>query len=596
MDPLRFDRLTRALGTPRSRRSALGGLLAGLLGPLLPATRSGDARPRKRCRGGKTRCGRRCVDLQTHPAHCGTCGHACPATATGPGRCQGGLCRCPGGILCGIDCVAGGQCCVPADCAEGNPCRTDLECILPQHTCSFRQRVDGTPCPGGVCCDGECVPGNLCCDFVTCGDRCCGAGQICCRNQCVTGVCCNHNQCPDPAAPICNEQHDCVECTTNQECVAAGKGTRCCDGECIARAECCRAGDCGDRFCLEASCEANQCVYRPDDDGRPCPGGVCCRGACRRRGQCCTADDCPRQGECRTAICRRNRCLYRPVADGTSCRGEGECKDGVCRCPRGTTDCGDGTCKRCCCPGPGPAFCSPICESEHETCCGFSCADTSTDPSNCGGCGETCRPGETCAAGECVCAPQCEGKVCGPNRCGGSCGSCPGKLVCNRAGTACICRTPSQCPPPSVCQQATCANGECGVRDAPNGTRCQTAQGSGICCGGTCEVAACTDNSQCPATAPVCSGGVCHHPYGCTAVLDACRAGNPQRCPDNPNGYCFGANGAQFCHGAPYPYQCRSSTQVCCGCPPGQYCVRLDGPRCCDGRGSYACLGPAPPP
>ena len=37
---------------------------------------------------------------------------------------------------------------------------------------------------------------------------------------------------------------------------------------------------------------------------------------------------------------------------------------------------------------------------------------------------KTCSDDEICQAGECVCAPDCEGRVCGDDSCGGSCGTC----------------------------------------------------------------------------------------------------------------------------------------------------------------------------
>jgi hypothetical protein len=59
---------------------------------------------KKRCKGGRSRCGKRCVDLKTDPAHCGACGNGCGAD----GICQGGKCvlGCGGGQTeCGDRCV-----------------------------------------------------------------------------------------------------------------------------------------------------------------------------------------------------------------------------------------------------------------------------------------------------------------------------------------------------------------------------------------------------------------------------------------------------------------------------------------------------------
>ena len=42
----------------------------------------------------------------------------------------------------------------------------------------------------------------------------------------------------------------------------------------------------------------------------------------------------------------------------------------------------------------------------------------------------SCAPDEECVHGECKCMPDCEGKECGDDGCGGSCGECPDGLVC----------------------------------------------------------------------------------------------------------------------------------------------------------------------
>ena len=44
-----------------------------------------------------------------------------------------------------------------------------------------------------------------------------------------------------------------------------------------------------------------------------------------------------------------------------------------------------------------------------------------------------CSTGQTCgAAGQCGCAPQCTGKSCGDNGCGGTCGTCSASQTCTQ--------------------------------------------------------------------------------------------------------------------------------------------------------------------
>jgi hypothetical protein len=79
-----------------------------------------------------------------------------------------------------------------------------------------------------------------------------------------------------------------------------------------------------------------------------------------------------------------------------------------------------------------PGTCTPDCT-------GKNCGDD-----GCGGSCGTCSGGETCVSGVCTgCTPDCSGKNCGDDGCGGSCGTCTGGQVCN-SGTC-------EDPPPSGC-------------------------------------------------------------------------------------------------------------------------------------------------
>jgi hypothetical protein len=67
-----------------------------------------------------------------------------------------------------------------------------------------------------------------------------------------------------------------------------------------------------------------------------------------------------------------------------------------------------------------PGGCTPDCS-------GKNCGDD-----GCGGSCGSCTGGETCVSGVCTgCTPDCSGKNCGDDGCGGSCGSCSGGQVCN---------------------------------------------------------------------------------------------------------------------------------------------------------------------
>lgn len=89
-----------------------------------------------------------------------------------------------------------------------------------------------------------------------------------------------------------------------------------------------------------------------------------------------------------------------------------------------------------------------------KTACGGVCVDTSTDPNNCGGCGQVCTSPNTCGGGGtpgvCGCTDDgsaCAGQVCGSavNNCGQtvSCGSCGMNQKC--CLDSCVCANCS-CP------------------------------------------------------------------------------------------------------------------------------------------------------
>lgn len=105
-------------------------------------------------------------------------------------------------------------------------------------------------------------------------------------------------------------------------------------------------------------------------------------------------------------------------------------------------------------------------------------------------CNPACETGEVCVSGDCMCAPQCVGKECGPNGCGGQCGSCGEGETCSVGG---LC----ECTP--VCEGLVCGDDGCGgvCGECPAHHECQA--GTCVCvpncvglncgddgCGGTC--------------------------------------------------------------------------------------------------------------
>lgn len=107
-----------------------------------------------------------------------------------------------------------------------------------------------------------------------------------------------------------------------------------------------------------------------------------------------------------------------------------------------------------------------------------------------------CQPGQMCQEGECVCKPDCKDKDCGPDTCGGVCGTgdkttmgCPPeKPNCNSMSFICE----GDCTP-------DCSGKECGSDG----------------CGGNCGMCPC---DTCDAEAVECAGGTCKIPYECDCV------------------------------------------------------------------------------
>lgn len=187
----RFDELTRSLSSTRNRRGLLktvGGVLAATAG-FSGTQRSGRAAlcrgegqiclghgncctgfcgPKDRtgrrqcgCPSGATACGSSCVDLQTDPSACGTCGVTCQTGAS----CIAGDCKAHGGDACTVD----------ADCFS-NACISGLGC---QKNTGRERCIVDRDCGSGVCVEGTCAvnpAGGSCLYLSDCSTQSCTAG------------------------------------------------------------------------------------------------------------------------------------------------------------------------------------------------------------------------------------------------------------------------------------------------------------------------------------------------------------------------------------------------------------------------------------
>ena len=139
-------------------------------------------------------------------------------------------------------------------------------------------------------------------------------------------------------------------------------------------------------------------------------------------------------------------------------------------------------------------------------CRGKECGDD-----GCGGSCGNCPDGYLCIENQCVrraCVPQCQGKECGGDGCEGSCGDCPPHETC-KDGT-CACPNPCSgacCPSGDVCEEGSCCSPDCG------GKNCGT-DGCGGTCGECEEFGNECVNGQCECVADS-TGSVYDNDYGC---------------------------------------------------------------------------------
>ena len=117
--------------------------------------------------------------------------------------------------------------------------------------------------------------------------------------------------------------------------------------------------------------------------------------------------------------------------------------------------------------------------------CQPACAGKQCGPDGCGGDCGTCTGGDVCdGSGQCVgsCTPDCTGKQCGNDGCSGSCGTCTGQDAC--VNNQCVC-------------QPDCAGKQCGD-DGCSGS-CGTCNDSDPCTDDACVSNNCqfTDNGTC---------------------------------------------------------------------------------------------------
>lgn len=342
-------------------------------------------------------------------------------------------------------------------------------------------------CPLG-CCEGDvCRNGNA---HDTCGsggslcDVCVGS-QTCLLNRCVSppagggggedsgaggdaGVCT-----PEPDSELCAAAgRNCGFFSTKDRCgtnrmpscgVCVGM-TQCDWGVCICAPEsdaafCQRHGKNCFPFTATDNCGSIRTV---PSCGRCAPHDPC---GSRIPNVCCIsetpAEFCGSRSGCDNVSGFDRNCGHgRIVGCGLSCSGGRTCNVSVSQCQ--------------CAPGfifdGGTCVCYPNCGGKN---CG---------PDGCGGNCGICSGSDLCVSGTCqACQPSCQGKNCGPDGCGGSCGICQSSQMCSSAGTCLVC---------DPVQQIGCAATE-RCRWSSSGVACTSVVGTGV------QGTQCTSDSSC---------------------------------------------------------------------------------------------------
>ena len=462
--------------------------------------------------------------------------------------CKNGVCEKPCtpscvGKECGDD-GCGGSC---GTCPPGKTCK-DYRCIGCTPSCVGKECGDDG-C-GGSC--GTCPPGKKCenyrcvgcipsCAGKECGDDGCGGscGQCDPSKQCVNGKCvcipsCTGKQCGDDgcggSCGTCPVGYYCMDGICQQECKPNCVGKHCgpdgCGGSC---GQCpqdyyCTLNQVCEPICIP-SCLGKQCG--PDGCGGQC-GGCPSDKYCSEDGQCldfwscldilicswgCADDDylCEQQCFLNGSPAAQKQWLDMWTCVMEACVGQ---------------------------PQDSPCWAQALygtCKELYYAClnCTPNCIGKQCGPDGCGGSCGTCPNNAPCDDyGQCPCIPSCQGKECGPNGCGGLCGICPDNLVCSAAGK-CICLR-------------QCQGKECG----PDG------------CGGSCGK--CPEGYNCvygkcePVCVPNCANKQCG-PDGCGGSCGECPAG--YEC--SFDGMCVPISGLSCWEGIDCILQCNAQFEVC---------------------------------
>ncbi len=264
-------------------------------------------------------------------------------------------------------CIVAGVCYGNGQLDPINPCRV---CDTAQSTTAFSDN-DGATCDDGM--------------FCTVNDTCSGGSCSGSSRSCDDGVSCDGTE-------SCNETTDTCDrgtttCGTDELCdLQSDTCVETCTG-CVIGGVCFGAGQLDPNNSCRVCNPAMSTSAFSDNDGATCDDGLFCTVGDTCGGGTCTGS-------------------ARDCSDGVACNGAEVCNEATDRCDSGTTTCGI----------------DELCDTTSDTCvhtcdngmvCGSSCVDTSDDPNNCGGCGNSPGVGDHVCTTSDGTPPSCVGGICG---------------------------------------------------------------------------------------------------------------------------------------------------------------------------------------
>ena len=361
------------------------------------------------------------------------------------------------------------------------------------------------------------------------------------------------------------------DCDDELECTADSLQAGTCNhdllpGYCLFEWTCFASGDANpENPCQVCDPDATHLTWTELQDGSPCGEGMVCKsGSCKCQPDCAgkecgddgcggTCGECSEEQECKGGVCKWTE-IWSCVGHCNDKPGDEEAPPGLaCYCDHSCPvagDCCNDWCEAC----PGMPWACDACPGLPPCC--YSDAD--------------CDDGDMCVEGECFpCQPDCAGKQCGDDGCGGSCGECEGpKMQCveGECQVVCDCLSDADCTPAGVLDLC---NGMlvCGLTtpcmcefDPESVVNCPVGQvcipSTGECCTPDCDGKECGDDG-CGGSCGACAEGlVCNGLGQCNALLPGGCCEDDSDCPEpdaGPTYLCVGKGAGELDFGVCKP-------------------------------------------